>query len=174
MTKLSEPTGVARRARTRNPFPGQTWFAVPCELVDGGYLKHMRGSEVKRVLALYRRSNFEYGKRQIQIGNTELERLDGVSVRNAWMVNTKLDEYQIVSLTRSRPSRFELLPTSMWADSKSPLWARRQRRPHRPRKTKQPEIQKIEPPSWEDIGSKCEQHDLVDSLQTNDTQDAEV
>ena len=74
----------------------------------------MGGSEFKRYMTLLRKSNYRYGSHRIQCSLEELEKLDGVSVRRAWLVNRKLQERGLVKVEDTKPITYILVPPACW------------------------------------------------------------
>ena len=74
----------------------------------------MSGSEFKRYMTLLRKSNYQYGSHRIQCSLEELEKLDGVSVRRAWLVNRKLQERGLVKVEDTKPITYILVPPAYW------------------------------------------------------------
>ena len=103
------------KPKNRNPFPGTLFFTLPIRLYDDGYVRDMRGAEFKRLLTLYRLANFKYGKTEFQTSLQELQKLDGVSPRCAFLINTRLKERGLILVNkRTKPFTYTLVSPDLW------------------------------------------------------------
>ena len=108
------PKGKADgRGRNRNPVGGR-WFPVSIELIDSGLLREMGGAEYKRYSTLLRIANF-LGKGSFSASTAQLEKYDGISERQTFRVNAKLQERGLVTIDRTKnPYRYTLQLPSEW------------------------------------------------------------
>ncbi len=105
-----------RRGRD-NPrliFPLETWFNVPYAIYRPGFADRMTGAMFKRYATIRYLANLKK-KNEFQFTLEELERLDGISPRQAHEVNALLSEMRMISVDRrTKPYTYVVYASTEW------------------------------------------------------------
>ena len=78
----------------------------------------MKNAEIVRYHTLLRVGNYDYGSDTIQADLRELRKLDGIAPRTARQINTKLREYGMIQVLKTRPFTYILKRPKSWKPPK--------------------------------------------------------
>jgi len=108
------PRTQTREAR-RNIFQDNAhFFPVPIALFDMGIAREMKLSHFVRYVTLCRAANWSSSE-EISIALKQLEALDGVAPRTARQAHTKLQEFGMIQITKTKPFTYRMVTSpELW------------------------------------------------------------